>query len=299
MSVKTAPMLGNRTDQVGCDAPIPRIPPGSGVAGDIGSSLSTQQNASWTSLIAGGSHRVDGGSVSGQVRKPAGQGEHHVLDHVHPRGSLRLGRGWASRRRSRRGRSHCSRTQENDWDWMRLQAPMFSQNQCRCSRAACSSWLTMAPAADRFTFHTVAGALATRTRNTPVPTAWVARYSSAIRCLRSPALAVHDRHVVGLAPRLHPPGEPTGHAHQVGVVQLLIRAVVQPPPPRAEPAGRVTHREVGVEHHPVDAVIVAIHQIAVAFPELIGHPQTVSEPAPSDERPPKGPPIPGEVPESA
>jgi len=48
--------------------------------------------------------------------------------------------------------------------------------------------LTIRPAADRFTFHTVAGALATSTKNTPTPTSWVARYSSAMRCLRTPAL---------------------------------------------------------------------------------------------------------------
>ncbi|PIJ36166.1 hypothetical protein BMW24_005465 [Mycobacterium heckeshornense] len=49
--------------------------------------------------------------------------------------------------------------------------------------------LTITPVlAERATFHTGAGALATSTKNTPVPTAWVARYSSAMRCLRSPAL---------------------------------------------------------------------------------------------------------------
>ena len=48
---------------------------------------------------------------------------------------------------------------------------------------------TMAPVFDeRATFHTGAGALATSTRNTPMPTSWLARYASAMRCLRSPAL---------------------------------------------------------------------------------------------------------------
>ena len=46
------------------------------------------------------------------------------------------------------------------------------------------------PAADRFTFHTVARARARATRimKTPVLTVFPARYSPAIRCLRSPAL---------------------------------------------------------------------------------------------------------------
>jgi hypothetical protein len=46
----------------------------------------------------------------------------------------------------------------------------------------------MTPPADRFTFHTVARARATMIKNTPGPTTFLARYSSAIRCLRSPAL---------------------------------------------------------------------------------------------------------------
>ena len=50
------------------------------------------------------------------------------------------------------------------------------------------SMLTIRPAADRFTFHTVAGALAASTKNTPVSTSCVARYSSAMRCLRWPDL---------------------------------------------------------------------------------------------------------------
>ena len=41
---------------------------------------------------------------------------------------------------------------------------------------------------ERCTFHTGAGALAASTRNTPIPISWVARYSSAMRCLRCPAL---------------------------------------------------------------------------------------------------------------
>ena len=49
--------------------------------------------------------------------------------------------------------------------------------------------LTIAPVfAERATFHTGAGALATSTKNTPMPTSWVARYASAMRCLRSPAV---------------------------------------------------------------------------------------------------------------
>jgi hypothetical protein len=46
----------------------------------------------------------------------------------------------------------------------------------------------MIPRAERCTFHTLAGAFAARMRNTPLVTTCVSRYSSAIRCLRSPAV---------------------------------------------------------------------------------------------------------------
>jgi hypothetical protein len=50
------------------------------------------------------------------------------------------------------------------------------------------SRLRITPELDRLTFHTMAGARATRIKKTPTPTVCSFRYSSAIRCLRSPAL---------------------------------------------------------------------------------------------------------------
>jgi hypothetical protein len=46
--------------------------------------------------------------------------------------------------------------------------------------------LPITPLPERLTSHTDAGARATRIKKTPAPTVWVARYSSAMRCLRSP-----------------------------------------------------------------------------------------------------------------
>jgi hypothetical protein len=48
-------------------------------------------------------------------------------------------------------------------------------------------------------------------------------------------LAEDDRHPVGRSPRLDPTRQPTGHPHQMSVIELVIRAV-QPPPPHPEPA---------------------------------------------------------------
>ena len=50
------------------------------------------------------------------------------------------------------------------------------------------SIFVMTPRAERCTFHTAAGALAARIKNTPVVTTCVSRYSPAIRCLRCPAV---------------------------------------------------------------------------------------------------------------
>src|SRR4029077_14135952 len=126
--------------------------------------------------------------------------------------------------------------------------------------------------AERATFHTGAGALATSTKNTPTPTSWVARYASAMRCLRSPALQKITG-TPGRAPRLDPPGEPARHPHQMRVVQLRVAVVVPASPPHAEPARVVPQREERVEHDPVHAVVAAAHQIRIPKAELVfGHP---------------------------
>jgi len=88
----------------------------------------------------------------------------------------------------------------------------------------------------------------------------------------------HRDGVVG-SPGPHPPREPARQPHQVGVVQHRIRpgltAPDQAPPPGPEPARRVPHRVVGIQHDPVHAVIPASQQIPVPLSEVIGHPPTV------------------------
>jgi len=89
----------------------------------------------------------------------------------------------------------------------------------------------------------------------------------------------------------------------VRVIQLVVAAAVQPPPPAPEPARIMAYREEGVQHYPVHAVIAAIDQVPVPFGEVIGHTPTV-EPARSSHQDishtaPKGPLLPGEVPDGA
>ena len=105
-------------------------------------------------------------------------------------------------------------------------------------------------------------------------------------------LAPDHRDVIGLAPRLHPAGEPASHPHQVRVVQLLVAAVMPPPPPHAEAARVMAQREERVQHDPVHAVIPAGQQIPVPGGEIISHAPNVPRSPPAVSRTaPKGPPI--------
>src|SRR4051812_37505912 len=154
--------------------------------------------------------------------------------------------------------------------------------------------LTSTPSAERVTSQTGATARATRIRNTPRSTSWVARYSSAISCLRSPRLqsitgmpcaaaeartrranrpAIRIRCALSNCSsspcrRRHQVRNPPGHPHQMRIAHLLVVAV-QASPPGPEPAGVVTQRVVGVEHDPVHAVVAAVEQIAVPLTEPV------------------------------
>jgi hypothetical protein len=103
--------------------------------------------------------------------------------------------------------------------------------------------------------------------------------------LAFPRRAVDHRDGVAGCPGPDPPGEPARQAHQVSVVQHRIALGVttpdQAPPPGPEPARRVPHRVVGIEHDPVHAVIRAGQQARIARREVISHPPTVGPRRPS------------------
>src|ERR1019366_6854386 len=117
--------------------------------------------------------------------------------------------------------------------------------------------------------------------------------------LALPGLAVDYRHLVRLGPGPYPPGDPPGQPHQVRVVQLFVAVLVPATPPHPKPARVGSQRVVGVEHDPVHSVVAAGQQVTVTFTEFISHLQTVRRPAPVTRTAPKGPPLPGEVPEAA
>jgi len=89
--------------------------------------------------------------------------------------------------------------------------------------------------------------------------------------LTLPGLAEDQRNPVRGRPGLDPAGEPARHPHQVRVIELVVAAAVQPPPPCPQPARVDPHREPGVQHHPVHAVIAASDQVAVTRGEVISH----------------------------
>jgi hypothetical protein len=85
----------------------------------------------------------------------------------------------------------------------------------------------------------------------------------------------NHRDLVGIGPGPHPTSEPTGHPHQIRVVQLLITTLMPPPPPHPKPTRAMTQQAVGVEHNTIHAVITARQKIHITFGELINHPGTL------------------------
>ena len=117
--------------------------------------------------------------------------------------------------------------------------------------------------------------------------------------LALPGLAEDQRDAVRGCPGLDPAGEPPGHPHQVRVIQLIVAAAVQPPPPGPQPARVDPHREPGVQHHPVHAVIAAVDQVAIARGEVISHAPNVPACALPDSRTARSATPSGEVPDGA
>src|SRR6266699_2487068 len=81
---------------------------------------------------------------------------------------------------------------------------------------------------------------------------------------------VHYGHVVRLGPGAQATAKTPGHAHQVVVVQVLI-GTVELTPPHAKPSPGLAHREVGVEDHPIDAIITTVQKLTVKSAQLVGH----------------------------
>ena len=64
--------------------------------------------------------------------------------------------------------------------------------------------------------------------------------------------------------------ETARHAHQMRVVQCLIRPG-QRPPPQTESARVMPHPEIRIQHDPIHAVVAAGQQILIESAQPIGH----------------------------
>ena len=98
---------------------------------------------------------------------------------------------------------------------------------------------------------------------------------------------VDDRNAVGFGIAAHATAETACHAHQVGVVQRVIRSG-QRPPPQTEPAGTMPHREISIQHDPVHAIVAAAQQILVQSAQPIHDGGHATSTAPSISNCPEG-----------
>src|SRR5437899_2031255 len=76
--------------------------------------------------------------------------------------------------------------------------------------------------------------------------------------------------VIVLDPGAQATAETPRHAHQVVVIQVLI-GTAELTPPHAEAASRLAHGEVGVQDHPIDAIIPTVQKLTVKSAQLVGH----------------------------
>jgi hypothetical protein len=84
------------------------------------------------------------------------------------------------------------------------------------------------------------------------------------------ARTVDQRNVVRLGIAANATAETAGQAHQVGIVERLVRAG-QRPPPHPETTGIMPHSEKGVQYDAIDAIVAAAQQILVESAQLIRH----------------------------
>src|SRR2546428_14130236 len=125
------------------------------------------------------------------------------------------------------------------------------------------SRLQITPRLDFFTSQTVATARPTRIKNSPRAAGFLCRCSSAILCLSSSRLQSMTGIPLALANPPNPATNPPGRPHQMGIVQILLGAVVQSPPPASETTRRVAQPKVPIQDDAVHAIAAAVEKIVV------------------------------------
>src|SRR5271154_7093941 len=82
--------------------------------------------------------------------------------------------------------------------------------------------------------------------------------------------AVDHRDAVVFRPGPQAPAESARHAHEVVIVEILIRPE-QLTPPHAQAAAGLAHSKICVQDHAVDAIVTAFEKIAVENTQLVRH----------------------------
>src|ERR1039458_5325959 len=95
--------------------------------------------------------------------------------------------------------------------------------------------------------------------------------------LALPRLGINYGNLMSGATSPQPSRERSGHVPQLAVVEIRV-AAVELPPPRAEPPTGLAHRKVGVEHHPIHAIVGSLQQLGVITGQLISriHPTNLT-----------------------
>lgn len=68
--------------------------------------------------------------------------------------------------------------------------------------------------------------------------------------------------VIGSSPGTKATANASGHAHQMGVVEILL-GPCEPPPPDAKPSGIVSQPEIGVQHDSIQAIVRSVEKLLV------------------------------------
>src|ERR1022692_3113951 len=121
------------------------------------------------------------------------------------------------------------------------------------------------------------------------------------------ARAFDDRNLVLLGPPIHAPTEAPRQTHQMGIIQVVIGAI-QEPPPNAKSTRRTAQRKVSIQHDAIDAVVRAIQKLAIVLAERVirdhdllqvGCPEKRYESPSNIPAAPQGATFPGAVPDKA
>ena len=80
--------------------------------------------------------------------------------------------------------------------------------------------------------------------------------------LALPGLTMHKRNALGFRIPMKPAAKAARHAHEVCVVQSVLRSG-QGPPRDSKAASCMPHAEIGIQHDPVRAIVAAAQQLCI------------------------------------